>query len=76
MLSRARALLEEGKPSLALQAVRLSLPSSFLVPSPFHVLCVWRVALVSTIAGSGAGRGEFTGLCRLSYPSRDDQSLG
>jgi hypothetical protein len=38
MLSRARGLLEEGKPSLALQAVR-TLPSlPFSVRSPFHVL--------------------------------------
>lgn len=38
MLTRARALLEEGKPSLALQAVRvhsLSLPS----PSRLHLSC-------------------------------------
>ena len=42
MLSRARALLEEGKPSLALQAVR-PLPLSPFRPS-FRLLeyCVWR----------------------------------
>jgi hypothetical protein len=47
MLSRARAMLEEGKPSLALQAVSETPPPfPSPVPSPFRVL---RVAFVPTI---------------------------
>jgi hypothetical protein len=43
MLSRARGLLEEGQPSLALQAVRtlapLPLPSHPLFPFRLHFVC-------------------------------------
>lgn len=44
MLSRARGLLEEGKPSLALQAVRTLPPLPFSVRSPFPALSISRLS--------------------------------
>lgn len=49
MLSRARELLQEGKPSLALQAVRpLSLSLALSLSSVQSTFCVLRVAFVPT----------------------------
>jgi len=74
MLSRARALLQEGKPSLALQAVR-PLPLSPFRPS-FRLLeyCVWR----SFPPSPGRGNGEFSGFASRMLPigSEGERSLG
>ena len=76
MLSRARGLLEEGKPSLALQLVRTLPPLPFSVRSPFHVLSS-RVRLHRRPA-SGDEMGNPWGFFsrHVSYVLEADQSRG
>lgn len=55
MLSRARAMLEEGKPSLALQAVSETSPPLSLLPfRPHFACCVWR-SFLPYHSGDGMG---------------------
>ena len=74
MLSRARALLEEGKPSLALQAVRPLPLSPLRTPFRLFEYCVWR----SFPPSPGRGNGEFSGFASRMLPigSEGERSLG
>ena len=73
MLSRARALLQEGKPSLALQAVR-PLPLSPFRPHFDFSSAVW----CSFPPSPGRGNGEFSGFASRMLPigSEGERSLG
>jgi hypothetical protein len=76
MLSRARGLLEEGQPSLALQAVRTLAP----LPLPSHPLS--RSASISCVSSRldprrvCLGAGNSPGCRHASYPSEVDHSIG
>jgi hypothetical protein len=76
MLSRARGLLEEGKPSLALQAVR-TLPLSPLLRSVSISRAV-SLAFVSTVARCPAMKWGIRGVFsrHVSYVLEADQSRG
>jgi hypothetical protein len=66
MLSRARGLLEEGKPSLALQAVRTLPPLPISVRSPFLSRAV-SLAFVSTVARRPAMKWGIRGFFPVTY---------